>query len=371
MTSTLLQPILGQPYAIGVLQNALDSEQLVGSYLFIGPDGVGKTTTARQFAKALCGADSEADAPARAISVGTSPDVREVEPQGAGRVISIAQLWPREGHKEFRPENAMLRDLAFEPIMGWKRVFLIRDAEGLNEASGNSLLKTLEEPPPYAHFILTATSAAAVLPTIASRCQMVRFGTLPAADIEQALMERFGVAGPQARFLSLYAEGRLGRAVALARSPALLAGRDLLLDFARDLVTAPPFKSFKLGEEFRRLAPKLRATGDEAEGSTADGEEKSARTPLLRGLDLLTIYYRDLLAMRILGEKRAHPANADRFAEIAGAAERYTPAQLEESLELLLALRHAIERNANAQLALDVLFLRLTTLTDTTKGISH
>lgn len=360
MPHPLFQSILGQPYAIGVLQNALTSGHLAGSYLFVGPDGVGKTTTARQFAKALCGATSEDDPRARAIQAGTSPDVRETEPLGAGRIISIAQLWPRE-HKDFRAENAMLRDLAFEPISGPKRVFLIKDAEGLNEASGNSLLKTLEEPPSYAHFILTATSASAVLPTIASRCQIVRFGMLPAGDIEEALTSRFGVAPAQARFLSLYAEGRLGRAVALARSPSLLSGRDLLLDFARDLVTAPPIKSFKLSEEFRKLAPKLRAGEDDGEASDS-GEEKSTRGPLLRALDLLATYYRDLLSLCILGEKLAHPVNADRFAELSGAAERYTPAQLEEAITLLLALRHAIERNANAQLAIDVLFTHLTAL---------
>jgi DNA polymerase-3 subunit delta' len=362
MSNPFLQSILGQPYAVSVLQNALDSERLAGAYLFVGPDGVGKATTARQFAKALCGADTENDSRARAITAGTSPDVRQVEPLGAGHIISIAQLWPRE-HKDFRPENAMLRDISYEPIMGPKRVFIVKDAEGLNEASGNSLLKTLEEPPSYAHFILTATSTANVLPTIASRCQIVRFGVLPTDDIEQALTQRFDVSVAQARFLSLYAEGRLGRAVALARSPSLLAGRDALLDFARDLVTASPIKSFKLGEEFRRLAPKLRATGDDAEGGAGEGEEKSTRTPLLRALDFLLVYYRDLLAMRVLGESSAHPVNADRFAEIAGAAPQYELSQLEDALRLLLAVRHAIERNANTQLALEVLFLRLTGLT--------
>ena len=365
MPNPLFQSILGQPAAVNVLQNALDNGRLSGSYLFVGPDGVGKTTVARQFAKALCGATSESEPLAHAIDADTSPDVRQTEPKGAGRIISIAQLWPRE-HKEFRPEDAMLRDLTFEPMMGRKRVFILKDAEGLNENSGNSLLKTLEEPPAYAHFLLTATSASAVLPTIASRCQVVRFGILPAADIEHALAERFGVAPAQARFLALYSEGRLGRAVALARSPALLAGRDLLLDFARDLVTAPVIKSFKLGEEFRKLAPKLKAADEEAAegGGSEAGEDKKSRPALLRALDLLAIYYRDLLAMRVLGEKRAHPVNADRFAEIAGAAERYTPAQLEEALSLLLALRRAIERNANAALAIDVLFTRLTTLTE-------
>ena len=357
----MLQDILGQPYAVRVLENALQTDRLAGSYLFVGPDGVGKATAARQFAKSLCGAASDADPIARAIDAGTLPDVRSLDPPPS-HITSIAQLWPRPGHKEHLPENAMLRDLQFEPMASAKRVFLIHDAEGLGRGgadAGNSLLKTLEEPPAYAHFILTASSTGGVMPTIVSRCQVVHFGLLPADAMETALETQFGVAPAQARFLAAYAEGRLGRAVALARSPSLLAGRESLLDLARDLLTAPPIKSFKLGEEFRKLAPKLKASADE-EAET--GEEKAGRDPLGRALDLLAIYCRDVLSMRLLGTERAHLVNVDRQPEILSLAERYTPAQMERALALLLDVRQAIERNANSQLAVEVLFTHLTTL---------
>ena len=356
----MLQNILGQPYAVRVLESAFQEDRLAGSYLFVGPDGVGKATAARQFAKMLCGASSDTDAVARAIDAEKSPDVRSLTPPPS-RITSIAQVWPRPGHKEHPAENAMLRDLQFEPMAGPKRVFIIHDAEGLGRGgadAGNSLLKTLEEPPPYAHFILTAASTGGVMPTIVSRCQVVHFGLLGADMIESTLQTRFEVAPAQARFLAAYSEGRLGRAVALARSPSLLSGREALLDLAHDLLTAPPIKSFKLGEEFRKLAPKLKATEDDEPAEP--GEEKAGREPLGRALDLLATYFRDVLSLGVMGPARANLVNADRREELISLAARHTPEQMEQALGLLLDIRQAIERNANSQLAVEVLFAGVT-----------
>lgn len=352
----MLQNILGQPYAVRVLENAYQEQRLAGAYLFVGPDGVGKATAARQFAKLLCGASSDTDPVARAIDAGKSPDVRTLDPPPS-KITSIAQVWPRPGHKEHLAENALLRDLQFEPMAGPKRVFILHDAEGLGRGgadAGNSLLKTLEEPPAYAHFILTAASTGGVMPTIVSRCQVVHFGLLAADMIESTLVFRFEIAPAQARFLAAYSEGRLGRAVALARSPSLLAGREALLDLAHDLLTAPPVKSFKLGEEFRKLAPKLKATEDD---DTAEpGEEKAGREPLGRALDLLATYFHDVLTLGIVGPDRANIVNADRREQLISLAERQTPEKMEQALGLLLDIRQAIERNANSQLAVEVLF---------------
>ena len=190
-----------------------------------------------------------------------------------------------------------------------------------------------------------------------SRCQVVHFGLLAAGMIESTLQTRFEVAPAQARFLAAYSEGRLGRAVALARSPSLLSGREALLDLAHDLLTAPPIKSFKLGEEFRKLAPKLKATEDDE--AAEPGEEKAGREPLGRALDLLATYFRDVLSLGVMGQARANLVNADRREELIALAGRHAPERMEHALGLLLDIRQAIERNANSQLAVEVLFTGL------------
>lgn len=357
----MLETILGQPYAVRVLQNAFDEGHLSGAYLFVGPDGVGKATAARQFAKMLCGAASDGDPIARAIETGTFPDVRQIEPPPS-QIISVAQVWPRIGHDKHPADAALLRYIDRQPLVGQKQVLIILGAEGLGRGgadAGNSLLKNLEEPPPYAHFILTASSLSAVLPTIVSRCQVVNFGLLPVSVIEEALQTRFGVAPALARFLAAYCEGRLGRAVALAASPPLLEARERLLALACELAAAPPIQSFKLGEELRKIAPKLKTADIE---ETGDDKEKGLREPLGRALEFLATFYRDLLSLSVLGPGRAELINIDRQKELVALSARLPSEKWEQGISLIQAMRQAIERNANAQLAIEVLFTRLTGL---------
>jgi DNA polymerase-3 subunit delta' len=251
----------------------------------------------------------------------------------------------------------MLRDLHFEPIRGKKRVFLIRDAEGLGKGkadSGNSLLKTLEEPPPYAHFILTAETPAAVPQTILSRCQIIRFHRVPTQEIH-ALLVKNGIDGHLAEFLAAYSEGRPGVALRLARAPGLLEARATILQIAHSLIYSPTISGFKLSEEFRKTAGKLKLAADDSADSE---EEKSSRDTLLLGLDLVATYFRDLLAAVVSGEaaKLAHP---DLRKETMIAARHISAATLQASVQRILAVRSVIARNASSQLAIDVLFTGL------------
>ncbi|BDI31974.1 DNA polymerase III subunit delta' [Capsulimonas corticalis] len=358
----MLEEIVGQANAVATLEHAFPQGRLTGSYLFVGPDGVGKTTTAQLFAAQLCGATAPDDSVTRRVFAGTHPDVRMVEPAGKSNTIHVAQLWPRSESKDYPSERAMLRDLHFEPMAGPKRIFIIKEAEGLrggNEASANSILKSLEEPPAYAHFILTAASTAGLLPTIVSRCQVIHFGLLPAGEIETILIARHGADPDQARFLAAYCEGRIGRAISLLRSPDLLAGRDELLDLADRALRAPQIASFKLAEEFRKLAPKLKADSGDA---AADEKERGAREPVLNALSMLAVYFRDLTALRVMGPSKAVIINADRAEHLKKGAPLYSEEALVKALSLIFAIRQGIERNANAQLATELLFAELAAL---------
>jgi len=355
----MLQSVIGQEYAIAALQGALSRDRLPGTYLFTGPEHVGKSRAACELAKAInCltppkpGECCDACRSCRAIDAGTHPDVRTVAPVGPSRTLRIPQFWPREGVKEHPADRAMLRDLQYAPVSAKRRVFIVEDAEAMGEDTANSLLKVLEEPPRYALFILTAPGTGAVLPTIASRSLAIRFRLAPPVLIENALREK-GLSADRAHFLAAYSQGRVGRAFTLADQPALLSGRDAMLDIAERITSMPPqITAFRLAEDLRKVAGKFNADQKE------DGEDKSQRTNIARALDVLMLWYGDLVALATIGPE-ASLVNTDRADQLATAAGRFKPASLERSVRLLLDSRRYIERNANAQIALETLLTQL------------
>src|SRR5687768_11675164 len=178
--------VFGHESAVRSLQKALASDQLPGTYLLTGPQGIGKTTLALAFAEAAaclapieepfdsCG---ECDSCRRARA-GDHPEIALIPP--VGDQTQIWQFWDRDG----RPPGILQHSLHFAPVIGRRRVYIIERADTLNEAAANSLLKVLEEPPPYAVFVLLATHAGRLLPTVLSRSQLVRL--LPASINELA-----------------------------------------------------------------------------------------------------------------------------------------------------------------------------------------
>jgi DNA polymerase-3 subunit delta' len=183
--SSLAQALPGidaHPHARALLLPALprDGEkparEPAHAYLFHGPAGAGKRSVARAFAAALLADGARApEAVAGRVARGAHPDLTWVTPSGAGEML-VADI-----------DQAVVAAAAHTPFESRRRVFVLEDAHTMNDQSANRLLKTLEEPPPFAHLILLAPSPREVLPTIASRCQLVRFDPLPSARIEERL----------------------------------------------------------------------------------------------------------------------------------------------------------------------------------------
>src|SRR4029077_1213871 len=161
-------------------QVALSAALVAGpshAYLFRGPRGAGKRAGARAFAaEILAGAAEDAeDARRRALlDPSPHPDLVWLAPKGAQHMV-----------EEVR--ERVIRAAAYRPYEGGKRVFVIEAAEAMRDESQNALLKTLEEPPGFVHLILLPSEPAALLETIASRCQPVDFAPLPVEAVEVAL----------------------------------------------------------------------------------------------------------------------------------------------------------------------------------------
>ncbi|HVK02875.1 MAG TPA: hypothetical protein VM490_05345 [Armatimonadaceae bacterium] len=354
-----LADLIGQDAAVAALKSAIARDAIPQSYLFVGPDSVGKTTAALAFAQALCCQHRTVDGDAcgacancRRIAADEHPDVKRIAPDG--EFTRIWQLWSRPGHPP-----GVLETLSYQPVAAPKRVFLFEKAETFNEESANSLLKALEEPPGYVHFVLCAPTPTAVLPTILSRCQMVRFRQVPAETIARALEARKALSAEEARVLAAYAEGAPGRALRLAETPELKTQRDALLDLAERIAHSPGIAAFRLAEDLRgaaKPAGKGKKSDDEDGGSGS--ADRTARGDLGRALDVLCAWYEDLLALALRGPD-APVVHADRRAALQAATARYRPEQLAENVETLFTFRRHIARNANAQLATEVLLLKL------------
>ena len=176
---TTFKSIVGQHALVNTLKNAVQSGRLAHSYLFCGQRGVGKTTTARIFAKAINCEHLTADGEpcnecesCRAFNEQRSLNIIEMDAASNNSVDEIRTLTDQ---------------VLVPPITGRYRVFIIDEVHMLSQAAFNAFLKTLEEPPSYVIFILATTEKQKILPTILSRCQKYDFQSIKPADIAEQL----------------------------------------------------------------------------------------------------------------------------------------------------------------------------------------
>ncbi len=195
--------IVGNARVKNILRMSLLRGRLPGSLLFYGPKGVGKREMALIFAKALNCHTKEDDSCEKcssclAISKNIFPDVIRINAERD--IIKIDQI-------RLIKKAAYLR-----PMTGKKRVFIIEEAEKMNDEASNSLLKVLEEPPMFSHIILTTDNFFSILPTIRSRCQTLKFAPVSRSDIQEALIEK-GIEEGKAKTISLLVRGSLKQAL--------------------------------------------------------------------------------------------------------------------------------------------------------------
>src|SRR4051794_11299556 len=207
------------PHARAVLRTEAPSH----AYLFHGPAGAGKRAVAREFAAQLL-AGEDASARARVMS-GAHPDLTWVTLSGAAEML-VGDVEP------------VVAAASHTPFEAPRRVFVIESADRLIEPAANKMLKTLEEPPAFAHLVLLTDRPGNVLPTIASRCQHVRFDALAPEQLAERLR---GVEPPTALACARLALGDGERAERLAARPALRAGAETFARAAlRDDLGARP-----------------------------------------------------------------------------------------------------------------------------------
>ena len=216
------QGIRGHDSVVEQFRRGLEQGRLASTFLFVGPEGIGKRSFASKLAQAmLCTTNREADltpcgtCPAcHQVISNTHPDLQVVRKPEDRAFIPVETFI---GERDERMRTGLCRFISLTPTGGKRRIAIVDDADWLNQEGANSLLKTLEEPSPGSIIILISTSLQRQLPTIRSRSQVVRFRTLTKEDVAACLLENdLAENQQQATQMAARADGSVARAIALA-----------------------------------------------------------------------------------------------------------------------------------------------------------
>ena len=159
--------VIGQEHVTTTLKNAIQAGQIAHAYLFAGPRGVGKTTTARILAKALNCVDGPTVTPCNACAF-----CREI---AEGRSVDVLEIDGASNNRVEQVRTHLLESVKYTPSQGKHKIYIIDEVHMLTKEAFNALLKTLEEPPPHVYFIFATTDPRKVIPTVLSRCQRFDF----------------------------------------------------------------------------------------------------------------------------------------------------------------------------------------------------
>lgn len=320
-------PVYGHDWAVDYLRKGMFNDRLRHAYLITGTTSVGKSTLAHAFAMALnCQHEDIAARPCmvcrscKKIMSGSHTDMLYSESDERTGVLKIDAI------------RALTSRIAMKPYEGRYRVAIFEGFDRAQPRAQDALLKTLEEPPPYAVLILLATSREPILSTITSRSQIIALRPVPAPIIADVLVTHGNVTETEATELAHFSGGRIGWAINAAQNPEIREQRAAALDMLEEIIRQPRRDRF--------------ATADSL------GRDKPALLPLL---ELWQTYWRDML-LHLEGSD-VTKNNADRVTQIEQFAYDFAP---EDALRALHATQDTIKNlafNLNLRLALEVMFL--------------
>lgn len=323
---TNVWPVIGHARLRDVLTKAVEADRVPQTILLAGPTGVGKYTTAVALAKALNCTQVSHGSPCghcgvcERISRGQFSDVVVVN---RGDLASISIKVIRE---------KVLAPIGYRPFEGRKRVFIVDGADDLTWEAQDSLLKTLEEPPPAAVLILIAASPDALKATVLSRCRRLRFGALSDEDVARVLNERLGMEKTAAQSRAAVAGGSVGQAVAID-------GGTLEEDREAAMALLEACAGTSLG-------PRLKAA---AALATVEKKRRSREAVSVR-LAHLSSFLRDL---GIAANGSEALANQDMAAPLSRIARAFPPDRLIQAFGIVARARHSLDRNASAKIVAD------------------
>ncbi len=356
--------IIGQARAVDVLRRAVESGRIAHAYLFVGPEHVGRATTARCFAQAL-NCERLARPPTEVGGMG----VEAADFQSAGMVpcgecrtcrliaenkhpdvewVGVGGVCDESDHRDHASDNS--RDIRICQVRHLERVtsrttvdaryrvVIMDPADAMTVEAANAFLKTLEEPAPNTVLVLLSAREERLRETVRSRCRRVVFYGVPRVEIERALAERWGADVEQAGRLARLAQGRLGWAVAALQDGRLLVDQERTRDEIESVLEG------SLGDRFSYAA---------SLGARFSRDPQTVRT----NLDVWCDWWRDVLVTGAGHEDLA--LASERLDTLRAQAAQYGVAGAVEALTAIMGGRRHLEEHASPMLAMEAMLLEL------------
>jgi DNA polymerase-3 subunit delta' len=360
--------IIGQKRVKQTIERFLSQNRLPHALLFYGPEGVGKDAAAIQLAKILNCSAGHSDScdkcnDCQKFDLLQHPNLNLVFPLPVGKnessddspieKLSADELLAVQSEIGFKSKNlyhniiieraniikiTSIRDIRRKSSLSLyekgKRVILIMNADKMNEEASNALLKTLEEPLQNTSLILTTSNKDALLPTIISRCQLVRFDELTEDEIKNALQERESVDEQQAIIISRLANGSYSRAIELI-GPELNSKRTMVVEFMVKVLTQT---TYQISQEVEKII------------------KESDRLEIEQLLLLMQMWFRDANAIK-LGQEKIY--NIDQINRLEKFVLKYPDVDYSAAFELLEKSLSLLKKNVYIQLILMALVINL------------
>ena len=347
------QGIVGHDHLVERFRRSLTHGRLATTFLFVGPEGIGKRTFALKLAQSLlCVESSEVDldpcgrcAQCQQVLSDSHPDLQLIRKPDDRAFIPVETFI---GDREHRMRTGLCHFISLTPAGGRRRIAIVDDADWLNQEGANSLLKTLEEPSPGALIILVSTSLQRQLPTIRSRSQVIQFRPLSESQVAECLLEQdLASDADEAALMAARSDGSV--------SLAVTASQPNIIEFRQQLF-----------EELSREAIDRKGLSKLISGFMEEsGKENAAKRRQLRIVATASMDFYRQLAKQLAGESGS--ANTDwqtaisRIVEHGGVSVDTAVAQIERCMDAM----QQINSNANLGLLIDALVSDLAKMTRT------
>jgi DNA polymerase-3 subunit delta' len=322
--------IIGHEQIISHMKNAIESDKVSHAYIFNGPDGSGKMMLAEAFAMALqCEADDGKEKPCMICR-----SCHQAEAHNQPDIIYVSHEKPNTiGVADIRTQ--INGDIVIKPYSSRHKIYIVDEAEKMNQEAQNALLKTIEEPPGYAVIMLLTTNADSFLQTILSRCVSLNLKPISGEKIRHHLMKQYQIPDYQAEVCAAFSQGNMGKAIELATSSSFGEIKDATLQLMKRL---DDIELYEMGAAVKQIAEYKLSISDY--------------------FDLMTIWFRDVLYLKATNDVNGLIFK-DEVYDMKKQAAKRSYRGIENILKALETAKTRIAANVNFDLVIELLLLTI------------